>query len=66
MLESRSNATMGRALDDRGDFMRRARVVGQVLLVFVVALAPFWFFGQSMAIVFAFLLAGAGFSLLRH
>jgi hypothetical protein len=46
--------------------MTRVRLVAEVLLVFVAALAPFWFFGQSMAIVFAFLLAGAGVSLLRR
>ena len=55
---------MAEEWEDRGDLMTRARVVSQVLLVFVAALAPFWFFGQSMGIVFAFLLAGAAFSLL--
>ena len=58
---------MAEQMEDRGDLMTRARIVGQVLLVFGVALAPFWWFsGQSIGIVYAFLLAGGAISLLRR
>ena len=58
---------MAEQLEDRADFIARARVVGQVLLVFSMALAPFWWVsGRSIAIVYAFLLVGGAISLLRR
>jgi hypothetical protein len=58
---------MAGELEDSGDLMTRARIVGQVLLVFGVALAPFWWVsGRSIGIVYAFLLAGGAIALLRR
>ena len=52
--------------EDHGNVMKRVRVVAQVLLAFGVALMPSWFYERSMGIVFGFLLAGEGISLLRR